>query len=69
MVAKKEISYNEAIGEVEAILEKLNNEELDVDQLGAEVKRAAELIGLCKEKLRKAEEEVAKVVKKESPEE
>lgn len=69
MVAKKEISYNEAIGEVEAILEKLNNEELDIDQLGAEVKRAAELIGLCKEKLRKAEEEVAKVVKKEGAEE
>lgn len=68
-MAKKEIGYNEAIREVEAILEKLNNEELDVDKLAEEVKRAAELIGLCKEKLRKAEEEVAKVIKKESPEE
>jgi Exonuclease VII small subunit. len=68
-MAKKEIGYNEAIREVEAILEKLNNEELDVDKLAEEVKRAAELIGLCKEKLRKAEDEVAKVIKKESPEE
>lgn len=66
-MAKQEIGYSEAIREVEAILEKLNNEELDVDKLGSEVKRAAELIGLCKEKLRKAEEEVAKVIKKEGP--
>ena len=68
-MAKKEIGYNEAIHEVETILEKLNNEELDVDKLAEEVKRAAELIGLCKEKLRKAEDEVAKVIKRESPEE
>ena len=67
-MAKKEISYNEAIREVETILEKLNNEELDVDKLAEEVKRAAELIGLSKEKLRKAEDEVAKVIKKESEE-
>ena len=66
-MAKQEIGYNEAIREVETILEKLNNEELDVDKLAAEVKRAAELIGLCKEKLRKAEDEVAKVIKKENP--
>ena len=69
MAAKKDIGYNEAIREVETILEKLNNEELDVDKLAEEVKRAAELIGLCKEKLRKAEEEVAKVIKKENSEE
>jgi exodeoxyribonuclease VII small subunit len=65
MTAKKEVSYNEAIREVEAILEKLNREEPDVDQLGELVKRAVELIALCKEKLRTAEEEVAKVIKKE----
>ena len=68
-MAKKEIGYNEAVREVEAILEKLNNEELDVDKLAEEVRRAAELIGLCREKLRRAEEEVAKVIKKEGAEE
>lgn len=65
---EKKISYSEAIREVEAILEKLNNEELDVDQLAEQVKRAGELIGVCKEKLRKAEEDVAKVIKKEDAE-
>ena len=62
---KKQISYSEAIAEVEEILAKLNNEELDVDKLAEQVKRAGELIGLCKEKLRKAEEDVAKVIRKE----
>ena len=62
MSAKKELSYNEAIREVEAILAKLNSDSLDVDQLGTEVGRAAELIGLCKEKLRRAEEDVARVL-------
>lgn len=67
MSAKKEISYAEAIREVENILEKLNSDSLDVDQLGAEVHRAAELIGLCKEKLRRAEDQVAKVIRDEDP--
>jgi exodeoxyribonuclease VII small subunit len=58
----KKIGYNDAVHEVEEILARLGGEELDVDRMGAEVKRAAELITLCKEKLRKAEEEVAKAV-------
>ena len=59
---EKKIGYNEAVREVEEILARLNGEELDVDRMAAEVKRAAELIALCKEKLRKAEEEVGKIV-------
>ncbi len=62
MSVKKEISYNEAIHEVEAILAKLNNDSLDVDQLSVHVGRAAELIGLCREKLRRAEEDVARAL-------
>lgn len=59
------MTYTQAIEEVEAILEKFNNEQMNVDELGAQVKRAAELIKLCKEKLRKAEKEVADVLEKE----
>jgi exodeoxyribonuclease VII small subunit len=57
----KKRSYNEAVREIEEILARLGGEELDVDRMAAEVKRAAELIALCKEKLRKAEEEVSKI--------
>ena len=62
---KKKITYRQAIEEVEQILERFNGEQMDVDELGAQVKRAADLIRLCKEKLRKAEQEVAEALKEE----
>lgn len=66
MSTPKEISYTEAIGELEKILEKLNDDTLDVDRLGEQVARGAELIGLCREKLRRAEERVADVLENET---
>lgn len=62
-MAKKEISYSEAMAEIDKILARLrNNEEMDVDSLAAEVKRATELIARCKERLGKAETEVRKIL-------
>lgn len=65
MEKNKKITYSDAIAEVEAILERFNREEFDVDALAAHVARATELIALCREKLRKAEEDVAKALKEE----
>jgi len=62
-MTKKKISYNEAITEVEEILQKIENEELDVDDLSDKVKRVSALIKICKEKLYKTEEEVEKILK------
>ena len=59
------LSYSEAIREIEAILDRFNREEFDVDALATQVKRATELIQLCKKKLKKAEDDVAKVLKEE----
>ena len=64
-MAKSEISYTQAVEEIEQILEKFNSEQMNVDELGAQVKRAAGLIRLCTEKLRKAEQEVAEALKEE----
>lgn len=61
----KQVSYSDAIAEVEAILERFNREEFDVDALAEHVKRATELIAVCREKLHKAEEDVAKALKQE----
>lgn len=61
----KNFSYAEAITEIEAILEKFDNEQFDVDSLASHVKRATDLIKICKEKLRKAEDEVAGILKEE----
>lgn len=60
---KKKPGYSESIREIEDILERFSNEELDVDTLAAQVKRATELINLCKHRLRKAEEDVEAILK------
>ena len=61
-MAKKQIAYAEAMAEIERILAQFRNEEMDVDRLAAEVKRATELIAGCKERLCKAEAEITKIL-------
>ena len=57
-----EMSYKEAITEIEAILKSLREEQNSIDTLSERVARATELIALCREKLRKAENDVNKVL-------
>lgn len=59
---KQELTYAEAMSEVEHILARFNNRQMDVDTLSAEVKRATELIAQCKQRLARAEKEVAEVL-------
>lgn len=66
-MAKKEFSYNNAIQEIEDIMYKLENEEIDLDQLSKNVKRASELISKCKTKLKSTESEVEKIIDKINP--
>ncbi len=61
-MATKKVTYKEAIGEIEEILEKIENEELDVDELAEQVSRVSALIAICKEKLHKTEAEVEKIL-------
>ena len=61
-MAKKELTYAEAMAEIEKILGRLRSEEMNVDGLAAEVKRATELIASSKARLRKAEADVNKVL-------
>ena len=60
-MATKKFNYNEAIQSIEQSLERFRNEELDVDTLSEEVKRASTLIASCRERLTKVEEEVNKI--------
>lgn len=57
-----ELSYKEAIEEIEKILRSLREEQNSIDTLSERVARATELIALCREKLRKAESEVNKII-------
>lgn len=57
-----EPSFREAVDELEAILERIESEEIDIDQLATELRRAAVLLDLCRIKIRKAELEVTQIV-------
>ncbi|MFI3302371.1 MAG: exodeoxyribonuclease VII small subunit [Rikenellaceae bacterium] len=63
-MAKKAIKYEEAIAQIDEILKKIRSGEISVDELSAEVKRATELITLCRERLHKAENEVKSIIEK-----
>ena len=58
----KKPSFGEAVGEVEQILAGLEQDEVDIDRLSEEVKRAVELIKVCREKLEKTDREVRELV-------
>lgn len=59
---KKELKYEEAFTELQAIVRRMENDELDIDQMSAQLKRAQDLIALCKEKLTKTDEEIKKIL-------
>ena len=55
------MTYREAIEELETILRALETDTVDVDDLTARVERSAELIRLCRHKLRHAEASLDRV--------
>jgi len=57
---QEEFSYDAAMEELESIVAKVESGECKLDELTAEVKKAAELITKCKQKLRGIEEEIDK---------
>ena len=59
----KQLSYKEAIEEIEQIIAKIENDEFSIDELADKVKRISFLINYCKEKLRNTEEELDKILK------
>ena len=65
-MAKKEQGYRRSIEEIETILAKIESGETDIDDLAAEIKRAATLLQDCKEKLFKTEQEVERIVIRDS---
>ncbi len=58
----KNLSFGEAVTEVEEILAGLEDDNIDIDKLGQEVRRAVELIQICRGKLEKTDAEVRQLV-------
>ena len=61
MAAKKE-TYTEAMKRLEAIVVRIESNELDIDELGDNLKEAQKLIKYCREKLYKADVEIKKML-------
>ncbi|MBP5778244.1 MAG: exodeoxyribonuclease VII small subunit [Prevotella sp.] len=59
---EKELKYEAALAELQTIVNKMENDELDIDQMSDQLKRAQELIKLCKDKLTKTDEEIKKIL-------
>lgn len=55
---KDKMDYKTASEELKKLMLKLKNEEVSIDELVSEVKRAKELIKYCKDMLRKTEKEL-----------
>lgn len=59
----KEIKYEEALSQLEDIVSKMENEELDIDELTTELKQAQKLVKLCNDKLTKTDKEIKTILK------
>lgn len=60
--ALDDLGYAEAVDELEEILAELDGDEVDVDRLAERVRRAADLVQLCRERLQSAQVEVTRIV-------
>ena len=56
-------NYTEAYEELQRIVSEIENGEISVDELAEKVKRATQLIRLCKLKLTTTEEDVNKILR------
>ena len=61
MATKKE-TYTEAMKRLEAIVARIEGNELDIDELGDNLKEAQKLIKYCRDKLYKADVEIKKTL-------
>ena len=62
MTMKETINYEQAFAELQTIVRRMENDELDIDQMTTQLKRAQQLIKLCKDKLTKTDEEIKKIL-------
>ena len=58
----EEVNYEEAVHQLENIVEKMERGELDVDSMVSQLKRAQELVKLCKKKLKHTDDEIQKLL-------
>jgi exodeoxyribonuclease VII small subunit len=61
-MSAQEPGYAEALAELEVILEELEGDDLDVDVLADRVRRAGELLAVCRKRIERAQADVDTIV-------
>lgn len=59
---QSQLKYEKAMRELQDIVTMMERDELDIDALGGKLKRAQELIKLCKDRLTKTDEEIQQIL-------
>ena len=62
---QKQMKYEEAVSRLEEIVKKMENDELDIDQMAQQLKEAQQLIRLCKDRLTKVDADIKAVMGEE----
>ena len=60
--ATSELGYADALAELEAILDDLEDDNIDIDVLAGKVERASALIRLCRDRITSARTQVDRIV-------
>ena len=59
------INYESVVKELEEIVRKMENDQLDIDSLTEQLKRAQQLVKICKDKLTKTDEEIKQILEEQ----
>ena len=62
-----ELTYESALGELQAIVNQVQSEQIGIDELSAKLERAAGLIAYCKRKLRAADQDLQQLFADQEP--
>ncbi len=58
----KDMTYRQAVNELDAILREMQSENCDIDKLSAMTRRATELISECRNRLTATDEELRNIL-------
>ena len=64
-MTKEKISYSDAIAEIESILQKIEDGNLNVDELTEKVSRVTDLLKICRDRLYLTEKQINKILEEE----
>ncbi len=63
----QELTYESAMSELQSIVNEVQSEQIGMDELSRKIKRAADLIAFCRNKLRVTEAELGALFNDQEP--